>query len=235
MKASLDMGSISVVTDPSDDVRTERPMTPSTSVIHPSVSIHSADDPVSTLLRDLCHSVRSKINHAEPHAHTMQTLLQVLRAYKFDYEKGSLSFPYSVLDSYAVIAEDAALSKRYSGFNLSTHKAVLLSLLGEWLGKEFASLQPSVNAKAELFKLRHIESIDKLPPAKELVSELFPQCMRTLIYNWMQTTEESDGPPEAKKLCPDVHPYVQLILEFANNTLVTGVAHVLYSSLIHPQ
>ncbi|ELU04070.1 hypothetical protein CAPTEDRAFT_225598 [Capitella teleta] len=207
---------------------------------HPSVSVQSVDDPVSSLLRNLCHSVRAKINHTEPHAHAMETLLQVLRAYKYDYEKGGFSFPYSVLNSYALVADDSALHKHYccvGGFNLPPQKAVLLNLLSEWLGQEFAALKPSVNAQAEQFKLRHIESIDKLPPAKDLVSELFPQCMRTFMYNWMQTNQRCPeaGTSDAKKMCPDIHPYVQLILEFANNTLVTGVAHVLYSSLMQSQ
>jgi hypothetical protein len=198
---------------------------------------------VSTILRQLCHTVRSKINYTEQHVHVLETLWKVLQAFKYDYEKGGMTFPYHLLDSYAVIVVDPLLTKQFvetDQNHLPPNRAVLLCLLGEWLGKEFGALRFKVNSKAEEFKLRHIESMDKLPPAKDLVAELFPKCMRSFLYNWMQTEEKRSPetePPTSKKICQEefqnIHPYVQLILEFANNTLVTGVAHVLYSSLLH--
>ncbi len=38
---------------------------------------------------------------------------------------------------------------------------------------------------------------------------------------------------ENERQSPNIFPFIQLILEFANNVLISGVAHVLYSRLLH--
>lgn len=109
----------------------------------------------------------------------------------------------------------------------SLYSGSLHSSLGQWLGQEFHAANSSISQKVESFKVQHIERISDLPPADELVTELFPEAMQTLLLHWMGLSKES-AMDKRRSECP----ILLLILEFANHNLITGVAHVLYSSLI---
>ncbi|TSW89622.1 hypothetical protein Baya_13589 [Bagarius yarrelli] len=109
----------------------------------------------------------------------------------------------------------------------SIYSSVLLQAVASWLGQQFYEANGSVSHQVEGFKMRNIEHIKDLPPAEDLASELFPEAMRTLLIHWMGLSEDA---ATWKRLSE--YPIVLLILEFANHNLITGVAHVLYSSLI---
>ncbi|XP_061673724.1 uncharacterized protein si:ch211-110p13.9 isoform X2 [Syngnathoides biaculeatus] len=99
--------------------------------------------------------------------------------------------------------------------------------LARWLGCRFAAAHTDISRRVEAFKERHIQRIGELPPAEELAAQLFPDAMRTLLLNWMGLSRDED---QAKR--QSEYPILLLILEFANHNLITGVAHVLYSTLI---
>lgn len=107
------------------------------------------------------------------------------------------------------------------------YSSSLLRYLGQWLGQQFHSANSKISQKVENFKVHHIEQISNLPPAEDLVSELFPDAMKTLLLHWMGLSGESTLEKRHME-----YPILLLILEFANHNLITGVAHVLYSSLI---
>ncbi|KAJ8287123.1 hypothetical protein GJAV_G00047910 [Gymnothorax javanicus] len=109
----------------------------------------------------------------------------------------------------------------------SVYSSPLLRAVSGWLGKQFQAANGCISRQVEDFKMRHIEHITDLPPAEELVDELFPEAMRALLLSWMGLDEDS-----ALWKRQSEYPIVLLILEFANHNLITGVAHVLYSSLI---
>ncbi|KAM9810903.1 uncharacterized protein ACB057_004865 [Neosynchiropus ocellatus] len=108
-----------------------------------------------------------------------------------------------------------------------TFSSSLLDSVARWLGCQFHLANCSISQKVEEFKLQHIERISELPPAEELTVELFPEAMRTLLLHWMGLSEESSVDKRRSE-----YPILLLILEFANHSLITGVAHVLYSTLI---
>lgn len=107
------------------------------------------------------------------------------------------------------------------------YSSSLLTCIGRWLGQQFHAANSSISQKVEGFKLQHIERISDLPPAEELATELFPEAMRTLLLHWMGLSEDFSLEKRRSE-----YPILLLILEFANHNLITGVAHVLYSSLI---
>lgn len=107
------------------------------------------------------------------------------------------------------------------------YSSALLSYLGQWLGQQFHAANSKISQKVESFKVHHIERISNLPPAEDLASELFPDAMKTLLLHWMGLSGESTMEKRHME-----YPILLLILEFANHNLITGVAHVLYSSLI---
>ncbi|XP_066545840.1 uncharacterized protein LOC136712917 [Amia ocellicauda] len=109
----------------------------------------------------------------------------------------------------------------------SVYNSCLLSTIGSWLGQQFNVANACISKQIEGFKLSHIDRITDLPPAEELVSQLFPESMKILLMNWMGL---SDATAVWKR--HSEYPILLLILEFANHNLITGVAHVLYSSLI---
>lgn len=107
------------------------------------------------------------------------------------------------------------------------YSSSLLCYLGQWLGQQFHAANSKISQKVEGFKVHHIEQISNLPPAEDLASELFPNAMKTLLLHWMGLSGESTLEKRHME-----YPILLLILEFANHNLITGVAHVLYSSLI---
>lgn len=109
----------------------------------------------------------------------------------------------------------------------SIYSSPLLQAVASWLGQQFHEANSSVSHQVEGFKMRNIEHIKDLPPAEDLATELFPEAMRNLLIHWMGLSEEA---ATWKRLSE--YPIVLLILEFANHNLITGVGHVLYSSLI---
>ncbi|XP_047447901.1 uncharacterized protein si:ch211-110p13.9 [Mugil cephalus] len=121
----------------------------------------------------------------------------------------------------------SALLKARDWAKDSVYSSPLLSCIGRWLGQQFHAANSSISQKVEGFKVQHIERISDLPPAEELATELFPEAMQTLMLHWMGLSEESSLEKRHSE-----YPILLLILEFANHNLITGVAHVLYSSLI---
>lgn len=109
----------------------------------------------------------------------------------------------------------------------SVYSSPLLHAIGRWLGRQFHAANGSISQQVERFKVQHIERISDLPPAEELATALFPDAMRTLLLYWMGLSGDAS---QWKK--QSEYPILLLILEFANHNLITGVAHVLYSSLI---
>ena len=97
----------------------------------------------------------------------------------------------------------------------------ILVSISKYLGNELNKLQPGIGARVTEFKKKHISSIDNLPPSSVLVKELFPECMRVLLSSWMGNENRQD-----------MNSIIQVILELVNTSLVSGVAHVLYSRLI---
>ncbi|EDO39322.1 predicted protein [Nematostella vectensis] len=106
-------------------------------------------------------------------------------------------------------------------------KQKLLCKLCKLIGREFNNAKPDIEAKVTQFKAKHILTIHSLPCAEEVVEELFPLYMRDLMWVWMGGEEQAARTPNSS-----LYPLMQLILEFANQTLVSGVAHVLYSRLL---
>ncbi|KPP77192.1 hypothetical protein Z043_103401, partial [Scleropages formosus] len=98
----------------------------------------------------------------------------------------------------------------------SIYSSALLQTVSAWLGRQFFTANCCISQRVEGFKVRHIESISDLPPAEELVGELFPEAMRVLLLNWMGLTEDS-----AHWKRHSEYPILLLILEFANHNLIT--------------
>ncbi|KAM4707634.1 uncharacterized protein O3C94_007645 [Discoglossus pictus] len=111
--------------------------------------------------------------------------------------------------------------------NLSVYDNSFLLEVSSWLGRRFQSENECISQQVEEFKRKHIDRISDLPPAEELIAALFPKAMKVLLINWMGL----NGEASLAKLQSE-YPILLLILEFANRNLITGVAHVLYSTLI---
>ncbi|XP_053557732.1 uncharacterized protein LOC128648863 [Bombina bombina] len=124
-------------------------------------------------------------------------------------------------------ASNLSATGSLSGGNSSVYENNLLLEVSSWLGNRFQRENEYISQQVEEFKRRHIDHISDLPPAEELVDALFPKAMKVLLVNWMGLSGEGS----ALKLKSE-YPILLLILEFANHNLITGVAHVLYSTLI---
>ncbi|XP_054904724.1 uncharacterized protein si:ch211-110p13.9 [Poeciliopsis prolifica] len=181
-----------------------------TEQIHPTVAA----------LREKLHHLDDQLR-SPPQGCTdrLETMLLLLE--KIDrYMNGSLDEKDAAEAVLALLnAEDWTKDSVYSSY--------MLTFIGRWLGQRFHAANSSISQKVESFKVQHIEQISDLPPAEELAAELFPEAMQTLLLHWMGLCDEST---EGKRRSE--YPILLLILEFANHNLITGVAHVLYSTLI---
>uniref|UniRef100_A0A1A8FEB5 Si:ch211-110p13.9 n=2 Tax=Nothobranchius korthausae TaxID=1143690 RepID=A0A1A8FEB5_9TELE len=171
-------------------------------------------------LTEKLHSLEDQLSSpSESCAERLETVLLLLTSVD-QYMKGNLK------------EEDAtetvlALLKAENWVKDSVYSSYLLTCVGRWLGQQFHAANSSISQRVEGFKVQHIERISDLPPAEELTAELFPEAMQTLRLHWMGFCEEATLEKRHSE-----YPILLLILEFANHNLITGVAHVLYSSLI---
>ncbi|XP_070572128.1 uncharacterized protein [Ptychodera flava] len=156
-----------------------------------------------------------------------------------DYEQGLVTFSENLPHDFTVDMVH----------NLS------LDVVCAWLGGKFKKMTTSISNNVDKFKADHISCIDNLPPAEQLIDALFPRSMKILFATWIGIKDNESQQPgdlsgnvadrasaSSKTKTPQQqsqprqrfsrYPLVQLILEFANQTLISGTAHVLYSRLI---
>ena len=131
--------------------------------------------------------------------------------------------------------------------NLSDY---MLEATSDWLGQEFHSMKDLVQQNVENFKTENISSISTLPSAEKTCA-MFPRAMVRLFEQWLSPAVNADVTVEANqedesqtgskaadqtptmnttKNC--IYPFIQLLLEFANNSLISGVAHVVYTQIL---
>ena len=127
-----------------------------------------------------------------------------------------------------------------------------LATFGRWLGEEFHRFEPTISGRVTEFKVKHINNISDLPPAAKVVDELFPPCMVALASAWIgltdiQTAEATQmdhsydlvrgrsatSSTSLLRHNRNLYPVIQLVLELLNNSLVSGMAHVVYCKLRH--
>ncbi|EDV20181.1 hypothetical protein TrispH2_008636 [Trichoplax sp. H2] len=162
---------------------------------------------IDAIVKDIC----SKLNLSIPSI-AMNTLEKVLVAtLVLFYQQKWEEIPWKVMIDYA-----------NNIVNKNDQKSALQSYC-EWIGKVFHTMQPDVNGVVDSFKSRHIHCIDDLPPARDII-KIFPIEMIVLLQTWMANGNHDIS--DAK------WPIVQLVLEFLNQTLITGVSHVVYSKLV---
>lgn len=140
-------------------------------------------------------------------------------------------FPFNLLQTYI----DLVTANTTGGFH--AHQGdLMLYVVSSWLGNEFLRLKTCVQDQVTKFKLEHIQCINSLPSPKLLVNELFPACMAELLERWMgaQTKKIQQ---EHNYMKHSVHqlnqyPIIQLILELANDTLISGMSHAVYAQMM---
>ena len=118
-------------------------------------------------------------------------------------------------------------------------KEAVLREVADWLGREFLNYHDKISEQVTLFKQGNMNNIGNLPSAYCLVGEVFPKFMRSFFCTWMRVpffwqesyepTIDEEGLQENRT---NLYPVIQLILELTNESLVSGVAHVLMSQLL---
>lgn len=186
---------------------------------HNYCTFSSDSQPLVASLREQLHSLADHLS-SQPQSCTerLETILLLLKC--IDQQvNGDLKEKDTAETVLALLKAEDWTKDVYSSY--------LLTCIGSWLGQQFHAANSSISQKVEGFKVQHIERISDLPPAEELTAELFPEAMQMLLLHWMGLCEESSQEKRRNE-----NPILLLILEFANHNLITGVAHVLYSSLI---
>lgn len=161
----------------------------------------------------------------------MNFRMEIKNFRKSSLKSGELNEYDSVLSCLTEILHTYKTYTANENTNLDiVDKEQMLCSVCNWAGKQFRRWKSDIETNVTDFKTTHIATIDKLPPAETVVKELFPQSMIILLTSWMDmgsTSSETDD----KSWLP--FPLMQLILELANQTLVSGVSHVLYSRLVN--
>ena len=165
---------------------------------------------------------------------------------------------FEMMEQYLVLMKSDMYDESVDDtFGLEREKFALLYVVSEWLGKEYHQLESAISKRVENFKKENLMAMDNLPPSESTIDMLFPVFMKQLLVNWLHGPRDSEtvsldwlaasafadhnySPPV--KVCRTdgsgsscserpLFPLVQLILEFATDSLVSGVAHVVYSRL----
>lgn len=118
--------------------------------------------------------------------------------------------------------------------NFCLKEAVMLEV-ANWLGTEFFYYQQEISEMVTSFKQRNMHCIGNLPSAKGLISEVFPLSMQVFMCSWLQvpfSQIRNFGDAERSDDRTNLFPVIQVILELGNQSLISGVAHVLLSQLV---
>ena len=84
--------------------------------------------------------------------------------------------------------DSAASLLQGSPGEVSPLKTSVLTVFGKWLGEEFHRFEVAISQRVLDFKHRHINNISDLPPAAEVVGDLFPPCMVQFTSAWIGLT-----------------------------------------------
>lgn len=145
-------------------------------------------------------------------------------------------FPFNVLQTYIDLATTNSAANATGGFH-AHQDDLMLYVVSSWLGNEFLRLKTCVQDQVTKFKQEHIHCINSLPNPKLLVQELFPACMAELLERWMgaQTEKIHQEHSYTKNSVHQLnqYPIIQLILELANDTLISGMSHAIYTQMVH--
>lgn len=145
-------------------------------------------------------------------------------------------FPFNVLQTYIDLATTNSAANATGGFR-AHQDDLMLYVVSSWLGNEFLRLKSCVQDQVTKFKQDHIHCINSLPNPKLLVQELFPACMAELLERWMgaQTEKIHQEHSYTKNSVHQLnqYPIIQLILELANDTLISGMSHAIYTQMVH--
>ncbi|KAL5015677.1 hypothetical protein ScPMuIL_005266 [Solemya velum] len=224
------------------------------SIMHTDCSKNSLNNKQLTVLEhleQLLHDIKLLQAREKTRSQAMTRLANTLVLLNFikceiygEHFNPQNSFPIQLLEKYLKTVE-GILSENH--FGIPCRRETALCIISDWLGKQFHRMEPAISAKVDQFKEDHIACIDNLPPPESIIKTLFPVCMTQLISNWIgqkiengfvDVSDHDYGPPQKRirgtgSQEGSLYPVIQLLLEFANNTLVSGVAHVVYSRLRH--
>ena len=198
--------------------------------------------------------------YEEISGHTDQIMCQILLTLDYlkhissedveNFSQWGFAF-FSMMEQYlTLVKSDMYEDSVDETFGLSKEKYTLMYVVSEWLGKEYHKLESPISKKVEFFKKQNLTAIDSLPPSESTIDMLFPSFMKQLLVCWLGAIEDSVpsldsstavafadhnySPPAKVRRAGcnrPLFPLVQLILEFATDSLVSGVAHVVYSRL----
>lgn len=201
-------------------------------------------DDLYNLLQRVLHIHLSVGEHLEK----CLSLLELLN-YHFRASDEDEGFDLDFLKFCCVKFKDSNIIVDRQDYDLefSRGKVKFLTIVSMWLGSEFNNCSTTISRRVDEFKQQHINCIDNLPPANEIVDHIFPVFMSALLLHWqgfssiMNELNETQLMVEhnynsKKSKMEDFHtgpnyPLIQLILEFANNALISGVAHVVFSKI----
>ena len=136
----------------------------------------------------------------------------------------STAFPIKLIKDYLELKELEIAT--YQDHELAIH------VLSSWVGEKFNVFRDIIRKNVDNFKQEHINSISDLPHAEEIIKQIYPSAMYSLLYLWMQ------GPAGNQLLNSQAASQVKssstvclLALELLNNLPITGVGHYVYSLL----
>ncbi|XP_041376793.1 uncharacterized protein LOC121389257 [Gigantopelta aegis] len=178
----------------------------------------------------------------------METVCCVLEVLTDELNESSQGFPFDLIARYqAEVEKHSPPFNKKNNFDILWNRDIALCVISDWLGENFNQLEPEIALKVEKFKSDHIECIDSLPQAEAMIDMLFPSCMKCLLCSWIGIREDSAEPSlfvdhdygNRSKRCKrsyqtsrNLFPLIQIILEFTNNALISGVAHVVFTRLM---
>ena len=221
----------------------------------------SSDGEIAFLVDSILELLMSRMSTVlESQQELLQKLIVLMEFFRHEFlmtdpSGETAAFPYVVLEQYTLLIKNHAVQTLFeNSFDIPCRRNAVLCLLSEWLGQQLCSLSDALHCKVEDFKQRNINCIENLPCPRTLVDLVFPRCMQVLLVHWLGQGEEEETeglhgasdhsystlavkrPDVATPVCTpssDKFPFIQFILEFANNALISGVAHVVYSRLVN--
>lgn len=136
-------------------------------------------------------------------------------------------FPFHLMTEYCNLRKSCDHINQHNATERELYyRECVLHVISKWLAGEFNKLQTAITSQIDEFKRKQIAMNKLIPNPVEIISQhhLYPSFMVEFLSTWVGGFQREE---ERTFFCSRL----LLVLELLNDTLLTGMGHVVYAKL----
>ncbi|XP_052224274.1 uncharacterized protein LOC127839913 isoform X2 [Dreissena polymorpha] len=189
--------------------------------------------------KTIVHTMNENIGHLSVHqpriAHLHRTCIQYIQYVLKQPSPDSMLVLFHIMEEFMEHQLDGADIRNHdSSYGMDENHFSLMCIMCTKVGEEFNKVRPFIKQKADTFKQENLLRLNELPSSIEIIDQLFPSFMVSLVVNWVRETQTAcerdhtytEGEGGADLDIQREAKQVQLILELCTGSLISSLAHL---------